>query len=71
RDEPQEVAPRETGNGQDSAGAARPAQPPETEPIPFPPSTAPASEAVHEEAEEDYSSRPIRRGWWQRRFTST
>ena len=28
RDEPQEAAPRETGNGQDSAGAARPASAP-------------------------------------------
>jgi len=30
----------------------------------------PGAAKAHEEAEED-NARPIRRGWWQRRFTST
>jgi ribonuclease E len=42
--------------------------PVEAEPLPFTPT--PQGEPAHAPAEED-NARPIRRGWWQRRFTST
>jgi ribonuclease E len=62
REEPAPIA----DNGASAGRAAATA--PEPEPLPFTP--APPGEPAEAEAEED-SSRPIRRGWWQRRFTST
>jgi hypothetical protein len=58
-------APPPLGDNGTSAPSAAPASP-EAEPLPFTP--APQGEPRGAEAEEE-SARPIRRGWWQRRFT--
>ena len=53
-------------NGKSEPGVAPPR--PEPDALPF----TPAAQADGAEAaEEADSTRPIRRGWWQRRFTST
>jgi ribonuclease E len=53
-------------NGSSEAGAA-PTRP-EPDALPFAPAAQTDGAAA---AEEEDSARPIRRGWWQRRFTST
>jgi hypothetical protein len=72
REHERELPPaRDNGSRQDEANAA-PSVPAPPEALPFTPAaSAPEPEAEPDAAEAEDASRPIRRGWWQRRFTST
>jgi len=67
RDNGKSEVPPGRDNGKSEADAAPAPSEPDT--LPF----APAAQADSAEApaQEEDSARPIRRGWWQRRFTST
>jgi hypothetical protein len=60
-----EAAPARDNGKSEPVVAPQPAEP---DALPF----TPAAQADGAQAsEEEDSARPIRRGWWQRRFTST
>jgi hypothetical protein len=61
----------EPASGRDNGTSETSPEPPRPEPEAVPFTPAAQGDGTEASAAEEDNTRPIRRGWWQRRFTST